>query len=293
MSVRTEPVIIATSGPVPDGKYDGRTIERAWLEDFVKNFNNNVHEVKIYGDHHYHDTFLGTVDSIYLEPCTEKELEGEVHLFAVLCPNQTAISRNRDGFYKYASIEVGFNFRGSDEYFFDALCLTNIPASSGLKQMNFSKDNGSKLYAYDKEVDFKLAQERKKSSLGKSIKELFTSKKTGDEVTPEELKIVQESNNEALKVMFETTLKPAVDGLNSAVTALSETAGKEFSAQPKDDDEGSQEGGESDPSYKEKFEKLNSDFEDLKTKFEALQSTPQGGTDVPEGEGGDDLHDIV
>lgn len=286
VTIKTEPVIIATSGPVPDGEYDGRTIERAWLEDFVKNFNPKVFVPKIYSDHKYHSQLLGTVDSIYLEEATEPELKGEVHLYAVLCPNQYAIYANRQGEFKYSSIEVGLNYRGTGEFYLEGLCFTNEPASAGVSELNFSKRN-KKFYTREKEIQINLVEVETKTKFSKRIADLFKTKsREAEEVTPEELKLVLDSQSEQIQNMFEKTVKPVMEEFNKVVLEF----GKFKASQPNEDDQTNDDDQQEEQPSKTEFDALKKKFDDLNTSFEALKNTPSGQTAIPEGETEDDSY---
>lgn len=259
MGVKTDPVIIATSGKVPDGKYDGREIKREWLEGFVKNFNKSVYTPKIYSSHESRYGYLGTVDSIYLEECTEPMLEGQVHLYAVLCPNSAAINLNREGYFKFSSIEVGENFMGKGGFFLKAIALLNNPASAGVSEINFSEGKKTFINCYrevELKEDLKIFNEQQEAH----------ENQKGEKMKAEDMQALGTTIAESIKGGFSALeekllndLKPkSGDGENFSEinTALSELKGI--------------------------VDSLKSDNEEFKTKFEALKQEPNGSTKIPE-----------
>jgi len=133
-NLKTSWVIIATSGVT----VDGREIEKTWLEEMAEHYNPKVYTAKLWQDHYRFMENGGSVLALKVEPATDPVFEGEIHLMAILAPNDWLIEANRQGQFVHTSIEVSENFMGKGIYYLEGLGVTDTPASAGTTELRFN-----------------------------------------------------------------------------------------------------------------------------------------------------------
>lgn len=133
--LKTGWVKIATSGFTSDG----REIKKQWLTDMAEHYNPKVYSSRLWPDHLRFFGPQGKVLALKIEPAIEPELEGEIHLSAILAPSDELIYANKNGHYTHTSIEVFENFAGKGFTYLAGLGVTDIPASLGTDELKFSQ----------------------------------------------------------------------------------------------------------------------------------------------------------
>ncbi len=276
--LKTGWVKIATSGPTVDGS--GRVVEKAWLKAMAKNYDPEVYTAKIYPDHYRFLPNGGEVLALKTKSATNENLQGEIHLMAIIAPNDWLIEQNRNGQYVHPSIEVREDFMaGKFDFYLGGLGVTDDEGSSGTDRLEFSakKDQPDHVFKGEK---LNLADDVKKNFFSGLTK---TTNSDDDEMTSEQFeafKALLEENQNTFKTMA------------SNFSALSEKVDKlvEDEASSSDDNSGGdgegEEGAESD--IEKSFKALTSEMEDMKAKFSALEQKPHGATDVPPADGADE-----
>lgn len=135
--LKTSWMKIATSG----ASVDNRTIEKEWLLEMAEHYNPDLYTALIWPDHQRYFSNVGKVLALKTEPATTPGLEGEIHLLAILAPNDGLIEANKRGQYIFTSIEVAPDFRGKGHFYLDGLAVTDSPASAGTSELRFNKSH--------------------------------------------------------------------------------------------------------------------------------------------------------
>lgn len=121
---------IGQSGPT----IDGRNIKPEWLTEAAESYDPKVYQAKIWVDHDKWASY-GSV----LELQTE-EKDGVVKLFARLKPSRSLIYVNKVYEEKrHFSMELWPDFAKSGKYYLSGLAVTDVPASLGTDELQFSK----------------------------------------------------------------------------------------------------------------------------------------------------------
>lgn len=154
-NLKTGWVIVATSGETTDG----RKIEKKWLEDMAANYNERLYSAKIWPNHERYYGSQGKVLALKLEPATDPQLKGEVHLMAILAPSDNLVYANQQGRLVHTSIEVLKNFCGRGFFYLGGLAVTDNPASLGTTELQFS-ENAEKFHIHGDALDLSSAEEK-------------------------------------------------------------------------------------------------------------------------------------
>lgn len=139
-NLKTDWKRIGRSGPT----IDGRVIDADALRQAAKNYDKNLYSAVI---NYEHGSWLnlGSVEALRVE---DNE-EGGVDLFAIIAPNDTYLSLNKDGQKVHTSMELDFDFRNTGEAYLTGLAATDRPASAGTTQMAFSIEKKTTLLVSD------------------------------------------------------------------------------------------------------------------------------------------------
>ncbi|MGU2443289.1 GPO family capsid scaffolding protein [Burkholderia cenocepacia] len=134
---------IATEGATTDG----RTIDRAMLEQMASSYDPKTYGARINMEHirgySPDGTFRAYGDVIALKA---EEQDGKMRLLAQLDPTKDLIAMTNDQRQKvYTSMEVDPDFAGTGEAYLVGLAVTDNPASLGTEMLQFS----AKHKAYD------------------------------------------------------------------------------------------------------------------------------------------------
>jgi len=278
--LKTGWVRVATSGPTVDGS--DRVIEKQWLKSMAKNYDPEIYTAKIYPDHYRWLPCGGDVLALKTMPTTNEKLEGEIHLMAIISPNDWLIEQNRNGQYCNPSIELRENFMdGKFDFYLGGLGVTDAEGSAGTSKLEFcaKEDKPDRVFSGDA---LNLADSVRKNFFSGLT---LTSKPDDDEMKPEQFEAFT-----ALLKQNQTTL----EAMASNFTAMNE----KIEALAKDDSEpsGGDEAGKVDESEEAKafkaltaqLETVTGELAEMKDKFSALENAPAGGTIVPEADGSDD-----
>lgn len=254
-NLKTGWVIVATSGKTTDG----REIEKKWLEDMAANYSERLYSAKIWPNHERYYGSQGKVLALKVEPATDPELKGEVHLMAILAPSDNLVYANQQGRLVHTSIEVLKNFAGRGFFYLGGLAVTDNPASLGTTELQFS-DNAEKFHIQGDALDLSSAEEK---GFFDFIRNKF-SNDTEQETEPmskellEQIVAGQTKMVEAFTAMGETlkSLKPAPEPKTDPVP---EPKTEEFVS-------------------KKDYDELANKFKTLDDKFTELQKTPAPST---------------
>lgn len=276
--LKTGWVCLATSGPVVDGKEDGRVIEKAWLEDMAEVYNAKIHTARIWPEHRRYFSG-GKVLALKIEPATDPELKGEIQLFGILAPNDWLMRANAEGDFTHPSLEVGENFRGTGKFFLRGLGVTDDPASAGVTELKFSSHGNEEKALVFSGKQFDLSESiEKPTSLSKRI----FSAIAGSDSQPDQ------DDDTMTKEQLEALTESLTGLIDKKFTALRD----ELKTPPAATGEGEGEGDDA-PVDSKAFKALQEENADLKgrldsleTEFKALKNTPAGdGTETEEGTG--------
>ena len=123
---------------------DGRTIERAWLEQMAASYNPQVYTALINLEHIKGYTpdspfrRFGTVDKLEAEEITDGPLKGKMALYAWITPSDDLVAYTRKLQKLFTSMEVNTSFADTGKAYLVGLAATDDPASLGTEMLQFS-----------------------------------------------------------------------------------------------------------------------------------------------------------
>lgn len=187
--------VVATEGATTDG----RTINRAWIEQMAANYDPKKYGARVNLEHikwRYmwnddpHSKCYGDVVGLK----TEENAEGKLQLLAKIDPTDDLIKLNKDRQKIYTSIECDPNFADTGEAYLVGLAVTDNPASLGTEMLVFSagasanplnnrKEKAENLFtaAIETELDFEGWNGSDHPSIFTNIKSLFAKKEKSDD----------------------------------------------------------------------------------------------------------------
>ncbi|MGQ9019192.1 GPO family capsid scaffolding protein [Klebsiella pneumoniae] len=123
---------------------DGRTIERAWLEQMAASYNPQVYTALINLEHIKGYTpdspfrRFGTVDKLEAEEIADGRLKGKMALYAWITPSDDLVAYTRKLQKLFTSMEVNTSFADTGKAYLVGLAATDDPASLGTEMLQFS-----------------------------------------------------------------------------------------------------------------------------------------------------------
>ncbi|ABG39224.1 phage capsid scaffolding [Paraglaciecola sp. T6c] len=281
--LRTDFVKIGTSGKT----VDGRDISPLAIQEMAETYDPEEYTAVINYEHYNWAGNFGTV----LELKAETNAKGETCLFAVLAPNKHMLALNADGQKVFTSMEVINNFASSGKAYLAGLALTDLPASRGTTQLNFShrveKDH---LLSTPEEFNFSLVQEEPEAAPGWFTQFIASFKQPAAPAAsnPQEDDDMTQEQIEALTASISQGLKAGIDEKFAAIV-------KQLSAAPSGDGEDPAPGDETPGAavfsneqateLQDTVKTLGDQVTALSSKLEKLSATPAGSeTPTPTGD---------
>lgn len=125
---------------------DGRTIERAWLEQMSKNFDPAKYGARIWMEHMrgmYPDSAFRAYGDVTALKTEEITLDGQkrLALMAEIKPLPELVAMSKAGQKIYTSIEINPKFAATGEAYLVGLGVTDSPASLGTEVLEFASKN--------------------------------------------------------------------------------------------------------------------------------------------------------
>lgn len=123
---------------------DGRTIERAWIEQMAASYDPKVYGARVNLEHYRGITpdgpfkAYGDVTGLKAE-----EVDGKLCLFAQIDPTEELIALSKKRQKIYTSAEVQVNFADTGKAYLVGLAITDSPASLGTEMLQFSAQQGA------------------------------------------------------------------------------------------------------------------------------------------------------
>lgn len=122
---------------------DKRKIERSWLEQAAKNFNQNTYGARVWLEHFRSilpDSPFKAYGDITAVKTEEVDIAGQkkLALFAQIEPTDELIAMNKAKQKIYTSIEIDDSFADSGQAYIVGLAVTDSPASLGTDVLAFS-----------------------------------------------------------------------------------------------------------------------------------------------------------
>lgn len=179
---------------------DGRTIERAWLEQMAASYNPQVYTALINLEHIKGYTpdspfrRFGTVDKLEAEEITDGPLKGKMALYAWITPSDDLVAYTRKLQKLFTSMEVNTSFADTGKAYLIGLAATDDPASLGTEMLQFSasaksnplagrKQNPENLFTAAEETLIEWEEvQGEKTSLFARVTAMFTKKEQTDDV---------------------------------------------------------------------------------------------------------------
>ncbi|HCB1426695.1 TPA: GPO family capsid scaffolding protein [Klebsiella quasipneumoniae subsp. similipneumoniae] len=178
---------------------DGRTIERAWLEQMAASYNPQVYTALINLEHIKGYTpdspfrRFGTVDKLEAEEITDGPLKGKMALYAWITPSDDLVAYTRKLQKLFTSMEVNTSFADTGKAYLIGLAATDDPASLGTEMLQFSasaksnplagrKQNPENLFTAAEETLIEWEEvQGEKPSLFARVTAMFTKKEQTDD----------------------------------------------------------------------------------------------------------------
>lgn len=178
---------------------DGRTIERAWLEQMAASYNPQVYTALINLEHIKGYTpdspfrRFGTVDKLEAEEITDDPLKGKMALYAWITPSDDLVAYTRKLQKLFTSMEVNTSFADTGNAYLVGLAATDDPASLGTEMLQFSasaksnplagrKQNPENLFTAAEETLIEWEEvQGEKPSLFARVTAMFTKKEQTDD----------------------------------------------------------------------------------------------------------------
>lgn len=192
-SKKTKFFRIATEGATTDG----RTIDRAMLEQMASTYDPDVYGARINMEHirgiHPESSFRSYGDVIALKA---EEQDGKMRLLAQLSPTKELVELTTEQRQKvYTSMEIEPDFAKTGEAYLVALAVTDNPASLGTEMLKFSaksrvldarKQRPENLFSAAIEVEIELEDEAPRANdAGKKmfskVRSLLNRKEASDD----------------------------------------------------------------------------------------------------------------
>lgn len=178
---------------------DGRTIERAWLDQMAASYNPQVYTALINLEHIKGYTpdspfrRFGTVDKLEAEEITDGPLKGKMALYAWITPSDDLVAYTRKLQKLFTSMEVNTSFADTGKAYLIGLAATDDPASLGTEMLQFSasansnplagrKQNPENLFTAAEETLIEWEEvQGEKTSLFARVTAMFTKKEQTDD----------------------------------------------------------------------------------------------------------------
>lgn len=177
---------------------DGRTIERAWLEQMAANYDPAVYTALINMEHIKGYTpdspfrRYGKVEALETEEIQDGLLSGKLALYAYLAPTDDLIALTKKWQKTFTSMEVNPDFADTGSAYLVGLAVTDDPASLGTEMLTFSagarqnplaarKQSPDNLFTAAEETPLVFEPDDNKPSLFSCISALFAKKQTSDD----------------------------------------------------------------------------------------------------------------
>ena len=216
---------VATEGDTTDG----RKIQRNWIEQAAKNFNQAKYGARVWLEH-----IRGTLpDSPFrafgdvTAVKAEENGEGKMVLYAQIDPTPDLVAMNKERQKVYTSIEIDPDFAGTGEAYMVGLAVTDSPASLGTEMLAFSaqskqnplaarKQRPENLFTAAVETQLEFEADDTGPSLFAKVKELLSKNKEKSRADFSDI-------TQAVEAVAEETANSSerVAQLNSQVSQLS------------------------------------------------------------------------
>lgn len=127
---------------------DGRTIDRAWIEQMAAQYNPATYGARLNCEHYrsmWPGGEFGAYGDVLALKAEEVEINGEkkLGLYAQLEPTEALLALNKAGQKIYTSIEVQPKFADTGKAYLVGLAITDSPASLGTEALTFSATHGT------------------------------------------------------------------------------------------------------------------------------------------------------
>lgn len=139
MSSKSKFFRVATEGDTTDG----RVIQRSWLEQIAKNFNQSTYGARVWLEHLrgiLPDSPFKAYGDVTAVKTEEVDLNGEkkLALFAQIDATPELVAMNKARQKIYTSLEINPQFAKTGEAYLVGLAVTDTPASLGTEMLQFS-----------------------------------------------------------------------------------------------------------------------------------------------------------
>jgi Phage capsid scaffolding protein (GPO) serine peptidase len=188
---KSKKFVIATEGAT----VDGRTIDRAWIEQMAGNYNPSTYKAGINIEHirsvlpdspfkNY-----GFVDAL----STQQTADGKLQLMAEITPSDDLVKLVKSYQKTFTSIEVSPKFAGTEKAYLVGLAVTDAPASLGTDMLEFTaqkpegspltkrKQNADNHFSVATETSIEFIDAEDKPGILERITAMFASKGKADD----------------------------------------------------------------------------------------------------------------
>lgn len=236
---------------------DGRVIQRAWIEQIVKNYNRTKYSARVWLEHLRSllpDSPFRAYGDVTAVKADEIEIDGKkkLALYAEIDATDDLVAMNKKRQKIFTSAEIDPNFAKSGECYLVGLAVTDSPASLGTEMLEFAagakanplsgrKQSPENLFtvAQEAEIEFESDEPSAGDSLYSKVKDLLClNKKDADgrfSDIGKAVEVVATSQKETLTEFaalksqvadLSTQLKAATDAGKAHETAFAELTAK-------------------------------------------------------------------
>ncbi|RNM26746.1 hypothetical protein EFS38_03070 [Dickeya undicola] len=235
---------------------DGRTIDRAWLEQMAANYDPAVYTALINMEHIKGYTpdspfrRYGKIEALETEEIQDGLLSGKLALYAYLAPTDDLIALTQKWQKTFTSMEVNPDFADTGAAYLVGLAVTDDPASLGTEMLTFSagakhnplaarKQAPGNLFTAAEETQLVFEPDDNKPSLFGRISALFAKKQTSDDarfgdvhqavelVAQEQQQLAAQVQQHGAQLARLTALEIALQAHKTELASLKETLGQQ------------------------------------------------------------------
>jgi hypothetical protein len=225
---------------------DGRTIERAWIEQMAASYAPATYTARINCEHiagyspEKPFNAYGSVLSLKADD-VELTINGEkktlLGLYAEIDANDQLVAINKAGQKLFTSCEIHPNFAGEGKAYLVGLAITDQPASLGTEPLKFAAMSRPNLFssAHETEIEMLAAPidgEAIGESIGRSILAFFKKDKKDDPAPPPAPKPANDNSfdveafGKVIGQQIATAVKPTADAVTALQSELADIKGK-------------------------------------------------------------------
>jgi hypothetical protein len=228
---------------------DGRTIERAHLEQMAASYDAETYSARVNCEHiagyapdgpfiAYGTVLALRTEEIELTICGDAKTL--LALYATIEANDQLVAVNKKGQKLFTSVEIHPNFAGTNEAYLVGLAVTDTPASLGTEKLEFAVKSRDNIFSSAHETEIEFEPETDQAAIANAVKtglfsalaSLFTGGKEPPKPAEEEKpqhandNIDVQALSAAIGDQIVAAIKPSQDAVTTLQAELAEVKAK-------------------------------------------------------------------